>query len=269
MPRHPIAGAGAAVRTPSGAAARASASPPQPSSPLPPQRYRALRARYNALLIVLYERTSLTLREIAAVAGHTERAVQMLARALGCRARHAKKCRPGTNLGARRAGPKPPQLNAPATRRTVAAFASVARELAAYTEARVASDARRATARTMQRTARAQNRVIASAARELGHLAVVIENAAGARHALAAGRKGKSAHSRAGEAGPAAKRQSRVEMRDAQERVMREQQARMHAMHAAARATPAAAAATPPDDRRIDAIAERYYAERGPRVRRL
>ena len=31
-------------------------------SPLPPQRYRALRARYNALLVTLYERSSLTLR---------------------------------------------------------------------------------------------------------------------------------------------------------------------------------------------------------------
>ena len=62
-----------------------------------------------------------------------------------------------------------------------------------------------------------------------------------------------------------------MEMRDAQERVMREQQSRMHEMHEAVRATPPAAAAKPPDDRRIDAIAERFYAarRRGPRVRGL
>ena len=129
MSRQPIPGAGAAVRSPSGAAARTPA--PSPSSPLPPQRYRALRARYNALLVTLYERSALTLREIAAVAGCTDRAVQMLVRALGCRPRNAKKCRPGTDVGLRRAGARPPPLNAPAMRRAVAAFAGVARELAA------------------------------------------------------------------------------------------------------------------------------------------
>ena len=54
---------------------------------------------------------------------------------------------------------------------------------------------------------------------------------------------------------------------------MREQAARMLEMHAAARAIPTAAAATPPRDpadRRINEIAERYYAERnGSRVRGL
>ena len=83
MPRQPTSGAGAAVRSPSGAAARTPA--PSPSSPLPPQRYRALRARYNALLVTLYERTTLTLREIATAAGRTERAMQIRVRALGCR----------------------------------------------------------------------------------------------------------------------------------------------------------------------------------------
>ncbi len=78
MPRQPVLAAGAATRAPA------------PPSPLSPQRYRALRARYNALLVTLYERTSLTLREIAVLAGRTDRAVQMLVRALGCRPRNAK-----------------------------------------------------------------------------------------------------------------------------------------------------------------------------------
>ena len=266
-------GAGAAVRSPSGAAARAPA--PSPSSPLPPQRYRALRARYNALLVTLYERTSLTLREIAAVAGRTDRAVQMLVRALGCLPRNAKNCRPGTDVGVRRAGPRPPPLNAPATRRVVAAFADVARELAASAEAQAASDLQRATARAKRRAARTQTRVMASAARELSHLAAVIENAAAAQDALAAGGKRKARHSRAGKPAEAPKRPSRAEMWEAQQRVLREQEARMHEAHEAARRPrprpPPRRRASDDADRRIDAIAERYTAaaSAGPRIRGL
>ena len=109
----------------------------------------------------------LTLREIAAVAGCTKRAVQMLVRALGCRPRNARKCRPGTSVGVRRAGPRPPPLNAPAARRVVAAFADVARELAASADAQAASELQRATARAERRAARTQTRVMASAMREL------------------------------------------------------------------------------------------------------
>ncbi len=141
MPRQPNPGAGTAVRSPSGAAARA---PSPSSSPLPPQRYRALRARYNALLVTLYERSSLTLREIAAVAGRTARAMQIRVRALGCRPRDATKCRAGTTLGVRRAGPRPPRLNAKATQRVLAAFAGVAREPSASADAQAASEAKRA-----------------------------------------------------------------------------------------------------------------------------
>ena len=273
MSRQPVPGAGAADRSPSGPAARTPA--PSPSSPLPPQRYRALRARYNALLVTLYERSTLTLREIAAVAGHTDRAVQMLARALGCRPRHAKKCRPGTSVGVRRAGPRPPPLNAPATRRVVAAFAGVARELAASAQARAASELQRATARAKRRAARTQTRVMTSAARELGHLAAVFENAAAAQDALAAGRKRKAKHSRAGKAAEAPKPRPRAEMWDAQQRFMREQEARMAEAHAAARRPEAAPAAAPTlvadVDRRIDAIAERHTAgpRREPRIRGL
>ncbi len=275
MPRQPIPGAGAAAPAPSGPAARTSAPPPSPSSPLPPQRYRALRARYNALLIALYERSTLTLREIAAVAGRTERAVQIRVRALGCLLRDARKGRPGTSHGVRRAGPRPPPLNAPATRRAVAAFAGVARELAAYTEARAASDLQRATARAKRRAARTQTRVMTSAARELGHLAAAFENAAAARDALAAEAKRKPRHSRAGKAAEAAKPRPRAEMWDAQQRFMHEQEARMWQAHAAARrpeaAPPAAPTPAADTDRRIDAIAERHYAEprRKPRIRGL
>jgi hypothetical protein len=59
MSRQLLAGARTAVRPPSGAAARAIAPPPSPPSPLPPERTRALRARTNALLVTLTERTTL------------------------------------------------------------------------------------------------------------------------------------------------------------------------------------------------------------------
>jgi len=268
MPRQPISGAGAANRSPSGAAARTPA--PSSSSPLPPSHYRALRARYNALLALLYERSTLTVREIAALAGHTERAVLMLVRALGCRPRHAWQSRPGTDLGVRRAGPKPPPLNAPATRRVATAFAGAARELAASPEARAASDLQRATARAKRRAARMQTRVLTGAARELTHLASVFENAAAARDALTSGRKRKAKHSRAGKSAKARK----AELWDAQQRVLREKQARMYDAHEAHRAEAATAAAPAPEtdaDRRINAIAESYYtgSRRVPRIRSL
>jgi hypothetical protein len=280
MSRQPIAGVGAADRSPSGEAARTPASSHSPSSPLPPQRYRALRARYNALLVTLYERSSLTLRDIGAIAGRTERAVQMLARALGCRYRYAKKGRRGATIGARRPGASPPPLNAPATRRVVAAFAGVARELAAYTETRAASDLQCATARATRRINRTQRRVMASAMRELGHLAVVIENAAAAREALAAGRGREAKAFRAGQSAGARKPRSREEMWDAQQRLLREQEARMTQAHAAARRAQArrpeaAPVVSPPRDadadRRIDEIAQRYCAgpPREPRIRGL
>jgi hypothetical protein len=261
MSRQPIPGAGAADRAPTGAATRAPA--PPPSSPLPPQPYRALRARYNALLVTLYERTSLTLREIAGLAGRTDRAVGMLVRALGCRPRNAKTCRPGTNVGVRRAGSRPPPLNAPATRRVAAAFAEVARELAASAENRAASELQRATARAARRTRRTQTRMMASAARELAHLAATIEHAAAAKLALAAGPK------RARKPASAPKQRSREDVRRAQERALLAGQARMYAANRAA-----AAAAAPPDPgvaRRGDGIAERTSAEPrpGPRIRSL
>jgi hypothetical protein len=227
MSRQPQPGAGAAGRTPSGAAARAPT--PVPSSPLPPQRYRALRARYNALLVTLYERSGLTVREIAGLAGCTDRAVQMLVRALGCRPRNAKACRPGTDVGVRRSGPRPPPLNAPATRRVAEAFAAVARELAASAENRAAAELDRATARAERRTTRTQTRMMASAARELRHLAAAIEHAAEAKAALAAGPK------RARKRAQAPKWPSREEMRSAQERVWRAGETEMYRANAAAR----------------------------------
>ena len=55
MPRQPIPGVGAANHC---AVRRGGARARVPSSPLPPQRYRALRARYNALIVTLYERST-------------------------------------------------------------------------------------------------------------------------------------------------------------------------------------------------------------------
>ena len=255
-----------------------------PVNPLPPSRYRALRARYNALLVTLYERTSLTLREIAAVAGRTDRAVQIRVRALGCRPRNAKTCRPGTNVGVRRAGPKPPPLNAPATRRVVVAFAEVARALAASAEAQAATELQRATARAQRRTVRTQTRMITSAARQLRHLAATIEHAAAARDALPASPKRSRFGFAAASAGhptrkpTEASKPSRAELRLAQERVLREQQARMREAHQAADQAKAVPTATPPGfdadaERRINEIAARYYAPRPlprplPRIRR-
>lgn len=237
------------------------------ASPLPPQSYRTLRARYNALLATLYERTSLTLPEIAAIAGRTDHAVQIMARKLGCRLRHPTKGRPGNSRGVRH-GPRPPQLNAPAVRRVVAAFAAVARELAGSADAQAATGLERAAARAARRTARAKDRSMASAARELGHLAVVIENTAAARHALAAGGRRKAKPAKA------PRWPSRAEMQERQERLLREGEARMREAHKAAeRRREAAAEAAPPSDadRRINEIAERYYAapRRGPRIRGL
>jgi hypothetical protein len=251
MSRQPLPGAGATAPVPSGAAARA----PAPfSSPLPPQRYGALRARYNALLVTLYERSTLTLREIAAAGGCTKRAVQMLARVLGCRPRYPQKCRPGTSVGVRRAGPRLPPLNPTAARHVLAAFTDVARELAASADAHANSELQRATERAKRRAARTQARVMASAARELTHLAAVMENAAAARDALAAGG-------------------SFAQKWDPQ-RLRFEQEAGIHESHEAARRAKAATAAAPARvdeaDRRIDEIAKRYEpGPRRPRIRRL
>jgi hypothetical protein len=246
------------------------------ANPLSPSRYRALRARYNALLVTLYERTSLTLREIASVAGRTDRAVQIRVRALGCRPRNAKTCRPGTNVGVRRTGPKPPPLNAKATRRVVASFAEVARELAASAEMAAASELQRATARARRRAARTQTRMMASAARELAHLAATMEHAKAAQDALADRPKRSARHPSARKPVKAPKPRSRADMWDAQQRVLREQEARMWEAHKAAARAKAASAAGPPGsdpdaDRRINAFAARHEAgmRQGPRIRRL
>ena len=266
MPRQPASGAGAFGRAPSAVTPR----PPAPSSPLPslscplpPQRYRALRARYNALLVTLYERSTLTLREIAAVAGRTDRAVQITVRALGCRPRNARTCRPGTNVGVRRAGPKPPPLSAAATRRAVADFAGVARELAASAEARAASELQRATARAKRRTARTQSRVMAGTARELTYLAAAMEHTAATQRMVAAKPSRKPARKppskSARNPAKASKPRWRPDMRDVQEQAMRQQEARMWEAHQAARRAEAAP------------TAERTGAESRtqPRIRRL
>ena len=256
MSRQPISGAGAAVRSPSGPAAPA----PSPSSP---QHYRALRPRYNALLVTLYERSTLTLREIAAVASRTDRAVQITVRALGCRPRNARTCRPGTNVGVRRAGPKPPPLSAAATRRAVADFAGVARELAASAEARAASELQRATARAKRRTARTQSRVMAGTARELTYLAAAMEHTAATQRMVAAKPSRKPARKppskSARNPAKASKPRWRPDMRDVQEQAMRQQEARMWEAHQAARRAEAAP------------TAERTGAEpqTQPRIRRL
>jgi len=263
MPRQPASGAGAFGRAPSAVTPRPPAPSPSPlpslSCPLPPQRYRALRARYNALLVTLYERSTLTLREIAAVASRTDRAVQITVRALGCRPRNARTCRPGTNVGVRRAGPKPPPLSAAATRRAVADFAGVARELAASAEARAASELQRATARAKRRTARTQTRVMAGTARELTYLAAAMEHTAATQRMVAAKPSRKPSRKSARNPAKASKPRWRPDMRDVQEQAMRQQEARMWEAHQAARRAEAAP------------TAERTGAEpqTQPRIRRL
>jgi hypothetical protein len=242
---------------------------PALSCPLPPWRYRALRARYSALLVTLYERSSLTLREIAAVAGRTDRAVQIMVRALGCRPRNARTCRPGTDVGVRRAGPKPPPLSAAATRRAVADFAGVARELAASAEARVASELQRATARAKRRAARTQTRVMAGTARELTYLAAAMEHTAAMRRALAP----KPSREPARKPAKASKPRGRADMRDVQAWALRQQEARMWQAHEARRAEAASLASSLGADGagRIDRVAEPTFADspKPPRIRRL
>jgi hypothetical protein len=269
MPRQLPPGAGASGCAPSNVATARPPAPsplPAPSSPLPPQRYRALRARYNALLVTLYERTSLTLREIAALAGRTDRAIQVRVRVLGCRPRNAKTCRPGTDVGVRRAGPRPLQLNARATRRVAESFTSVARELAASAEARAASDLQCATAHAERRAARTHTRVMTGTARELLSLTAAIEHTAATQRALAAGPKRKTVK--------ASKPRWRADMQEAQERMMREQEARMWEAHQAARraeAVPAARSLDADKTRRAEDIAKRTGVAPGsqPRIRRL
>jgi hypothetical protein len=207
----------------------------------------------------------------------------MLVRALGCRPRNARSCRPGTDVGVRREGPRPPPLNAPATRRVVAAFAGVARELTASTEARAASEAQRATARAARRTVRTQSRVIAGAARSLRHVAAAIEDTAAMEDALAGVPMREAKHSRARKPAKAPQPRSRVDVWRAQQRVQRQQEARMQKAHiqaaqaaSGAYAAPAAAPPLKPDAaRRSDGMAERAPGRMGaepgrpPRVRRL
>jgi hypothetical protein len=238
-----------------------------PPSPLPPVVYRALRARYNALLVTLYERTSLTLHEIAAVAGRTDRAVQIMVRVLGCRPRNARTCRPGTNVGVRRAGPKPPPLGAAATQRAVADFASVARALAASAEARVAFDLQCATARAKRRAASAQTRTLTGTARRLAHLATVMEHTGVTRRMLATESLQKSPRKSAKPAKP-----SRADMQRAQERALREQEARMWRAHRAHRAEAAPLASPLGADGagRAGRVAEHACVpQKPPRIRRL
>ena len=252
MPRQPNPGAGASAHAPS-------------PSPLPPQSYRALRARYNALLVTLYERTGLTLRETAALAGRTDRAVQMLVRELRCRPRNARTCRPGTNVGVRHAGERPPPLNAPAARRLAEDFADVARELAASAQRRAASETQRAVARAKRRTARTQLRVITVTERSLRHVAAAMEDLAAVQQTLTGGRKaGRLRAKRPQQRPQPPKRRSREEWWLVQERVRREVEARMYEAHEVARRAKAASEAPPPEsdlDRRINAIAARYDAE--------
>lgn len=239
-------------------------------APLSPQRYRALRARYNALLVTLYERSSLTRREIAALAGRTDRAVTMQVRALGCRPRNAKACRPGTDVGVRRRGPRLPPLGVAATRRAAEVFAEVGRALAASAEARLACEFERATERAQRRVVRTRLRMLADTARSVRHLATTMETTAAMRRAHAADEK----RALARDAVQVPRR--RPDFSLAQERRHREQTAAMHEAHEAARRAKAQAAATQPApvpeaERRINEIAERTEAEarQGPRIRRL
>ena len=129
-------------RAPSGAAARA---PSPSSSPLPPQRYRALRARYNALLVTLYERFEPdAARDRGGRGPHRTRHADQGARArLPAARRHQVPGRHHPRRAPR--GPAAAAANAKATERVLAAFADVARELAASADAQAASEVKSAT----------------------------------------------------------------------------------------------------------------------------
>jgi hypothetical protein len=126
-----------------------------------------------------------------------------------------------------------------------------------FGDAQAVAETKRATSRAVRRTARTQSRVMASAARQLGHLAKTMEHSSAAKDALAVGAK----RSRAAKAAQTPKPPSREEMRFAQERAMLEQQATIRRAHHAARRAEAARAEAPTADddfeRRLDALATR------------
>ena len=278
MSRQPIAGAGAAVRSPSGAAARA----PAPIAVIPAPAAalsRAAGALQRAAGHALRAHEPDAARDRGGSRAAPTAPCRCMVRALGCRPRNAKTCRPGTDVGLRRAGPRPPPLNAPATRRVVAAFAGVARELAAS-----ARDAGGLRAATRHRARRAAHRAHADPRdRRRGAGAHASRGRDGGRGGDAACARGRAQAqgqvlSRAQASRPP-RRRSRDRGRTlwrAQERVLREQEARMWQAHQAADRAKAAPAAAPPAldpdvDRRIDEIAERHDAEprQRPRIRRL
>jgi hypothetical protein len=110
--------------------------------------------------------------------------------------------------------------------------------------------------------------MMTSAARQLTHLAATMEHVAAAKAGLAGGPK----HSRGGKPVKASKPLSRADAWEAQQRVLRAQQARMWQAHQAADPSAAVPPGSDADaDRRINEIAARYDAEarQRPRIRGL
>ena len=136
--------------------------------------YRALRARYNAALLTLYERTALPVDDIAGIAGVTVRVVQMMLCELGARARHAKSCRPGVKLRLQR-GPRPRRPGKAAARRAVTAFRAVARLLRAEALARRRREFERAVIRARRAADRALRRSQLTTAHSVRYLATTVE----------------------------------------------------------------------------------------------
>ncbi len=262
-----------------GAGARADLAAPGVS------RYRQLRAEFNAALVTLYERTALPVLDIAAIAGRTDRAIYWVLRKLGAQARRPDMCRPGVPLRLRRrVGPPPQPLDAESYRQAVADFQLVVQRLREDAKARHAADLHRATDRAAHRTAQTRHRMLLADARSLRHPAAAreVDAAAGAELKPRAATRPRRQ--------PSSRPRLRPEWAFAEQRVLRQQNMRMMEAHAAKREAEekARAAAPPPPPplpplvvppvdpekaRRINEIAERYYAraeeEKGPRIRKL
>ena len=283
MSHRPAAGAGARAGAPDPAplpdAAPDAAPAMAPNTAPLASPYRQLRAQFDAALVTLYERTALTVRAIARLAGRTDRDIYLHVRRLGCRPHNAKTCRPGLDHGVRRAGPAAPPLDAQAAAAAHEAFGAVAQRLAALADLRLADDLHCATATAQRRTLRTVRRKLVRDARSLQHLACAFDDLAAVRARLEAPakppRKLKPARKPKRPSGPTPE----------EERVWRLQWMRQIDAHdakrQAERAARAAKPAPPPvevpvldaeTERRINEIAEQYYAraqDKGPRVRKL
>lgn len=260
MPRFPNRGSGARAGT------RLREAPPLPYA----SRYRHLRARYNAALVLVYERTALPVTEIARIAGVSLRATYCLLRKLGARARQPHMCRPGVSVGPRRSGPAPKPLGSAEARRAISAFREAVRRMRADRHARAGEELRRATEWAQHRVARAAQRVRLAEMRRVALLGGTFGELALLRARMAPQPRETPEEEEAMRA-ELARRIEAMVASDAEAKARKDAEAAERAAKQAefARFAPQVDEATA---QRVNKIAEEYYARkphRGPRIRAL